>query len=105
FLRPRPCRRLAAGADRRAARGVGPRARCALDSVCSPPPLAAELGFTRVRPRISWPKSDISDFGWRDREGGMQQDWRLYAPSPPLPRKRGREQTEIAARFLLQCQR
>src|SRR6516162_9356452 len=39
----------------------------------SPPPLAAELGFTRVRPPIDWPKSDKSDFGWRDREGGCDQ--------------------------------
>src|SRR5258707_13732642 len=34
-----------------------------------PPPPAAELGFTRVRPLINWPKSDKSDFGWRVREG------------------------------------
>jgi hypothetical protein len=28
--------------------------------------LSTELGFTRVR-RLSWPKSDKSDFGWDPR--------------------------------------
>jgi len=35
----------------------GPRA-------LEPPPLAAELEHY-----FTWPKSDKSDFGWRDREG------------------------------------
>src|SRR5215510_14646027 len=46
------------------------------------------------------PKSDISDFGWRVREGACnkierackQVHMRTLTPPPPLPRKRGREQ-------------
>jgi itaconate CoA-transferase len=52
----------------------------------SPPPFTAELGFTRVRPRIDWPKSDKSDFGLEGQGGGMQQDSRAQArplPNPP----------------------
>src|SRR5262249_38348855 len=54
----------------------------------SPPPLAAELGFTRVRPRIDWPKSDKSDFGLEGQGGGMQKGSRVQAhplPNPPPP--------------------
>src|SRR5262249_36930972 len=70
----------------------------AAHSVYSPPPFTAELGFTRVRPPINWPKSDISDFGWRDREGACKKIGPCArTPSPPLPRKREREQTESAA--------
>jgi itaconate CoA-transferase len=52
----------------------------------SPPPFTAELGFTRVRPRIDWPNSDKSDFGLEGQGGGMQQDSRVQArplPNPP----------------------
>jgi hypothetical protein len=50
----------------------------------SPPPPAAELGSTRVRPRMNWPKSDKSDFGWRAREGaGMKI--RAVRPLPTRP--------------------
>src|SRR5262245_51372271 len=49
----------------------------------SPPPFTAELGFTRVRPRIDWPKSDKSDFGLEGQGGGMQQD--SLEPAHPLP--------------------
>jgi hypothetical protein len=35
------------------------------------PPLAAELEFTEFGHFIDWPKSEISDFGWRDREGAI----------------------------------
>jgi itaconate CoA-transferase len=52
----------------------------------SPPPFTAELGFTRVRPRIDWPKSDKSDFGLEGQGGGMRQDSRVQArplPNPP----------------------
>ena len=58
----------------------------------SPPPLAAELGFTRVRPHMNWPKSDKSDFGWRDREGAWNDTYRecALAPSPqPSPASGG----------------
>src|SRR5262249_60560906 len=51
----------------------------------SPPPLAAELGFTRVRPHIDWPKSDKSDFGWRDREGACTKIRAVQPPPPPPP--------------------
>jgi hypothetical protein len=59
------------------------------------------------------PKSETSDFGWRDREGACKAircapsnverarkkiDVHTLTPSPTLPRKRGREQTEFAAR-------
>src|SRR5262249_15416530 len=53
----------------------------------APPPLAAELGFTRVRPRIDWPKSDKSDFGLEGQGGGPQKDRacaRTPLPTPPL---------------------
>src|SRR5262249_32671645 len=56
-------------ADAPIARPKGQRAR----APASPSPLAAELGFTRVRPHINWPKSDKSDFGWRDREGACKK--------------------------------
>src|SRR5262249_14063556 len=47
---------------------------------------------------IDWPKSETSDFGWRDR-GGRQYDRALQVtPSPPLPRKRVREETDLVAR-------
>src|SRR5262249_57087931 len=42
----------------------------------SPPPLAAELGLTPVRPRIDWPKSDKSDFGL-EGQGGDRKSTRL----------------------------
>src|SRR5262249_62199733 len=32
--------------------------------------------------------------------GGTRKDPRVHAPSPPLPRKRGREQTGFAARAI-----
>src|SRR5262249_42195037 len=52
----------------------------------SPPPQhAAELGFTRVRPPINWPKSDRSDFGWRDREGACKKMERARSPPPHPP--------------------
>src|SRR5262249_57986665 len=53
-----------------------------------PPPLAAELGLTRVRPPIDRPKSDKSDFGLEGQGGGMRQDSRVQAhplPNPPPP--------------------
>ena len=50
----------------------------------SPPPFTAELGFTRVRPPINWPKSDKSDFGWRDREGACSKA-HACVPPPPQP--------------------
>src|SRR5215467_7187251 len=63
-----------------------------------PPPFTAELGFTRVRPPINWPKSDKSDFGWRDRKEACNKAHACKpTPSPTLPRKRERERTEIAA--------
>jgi itaconate CoA-transferase len=52
----------------------------------SPPPFTAELGFTRVRPRIDWPKSDKSDFGLEGQGGGMQKSSRVQThplPNPP----------------------
>src|SRR6266545_3248452 len=66
------------------------------------------LHRTRVYPSsatLNRPKSDISDFGWRDREGACNKiegrckniHVRTLTPSPTLPRKRGREQTEFAA--------
>src|SRR5262249_61782184 len=54
-------------------------------ATASPPPLAAELGFTRVRPPISWPKSDKSDFGWRDREGARNKTRQAHPPPQPPP--------------------
>src|SRR5262249_57518845 len=51
----------------------------------SPLPLASELGSTRVRPLINWPKSDISDFGWRDREGAHTRFAHRHPPPPPPP--------------------
>jgi hypothetical protein len=74
-------------------------------AVHSLPRLAAELGFTRVRHFINWPKSETSDFGWRDREGACSKikarsnniHVRTLTPSPTLPRRRGREWTEFAA--------
>jgi hypothetical protein len=44
----------------------------------------------------NWPKSDKSDFGWRDREGACNNIDGRYkkhscAHAHPLPRKRGRE--------------
>ena len=66
------------------------------------------LHRTRVYPSsatLNRPKSDISDFGWRDREGACKnieaackESCARLTPSPTLPRKRGREQTEFAAR-------
>src|SRR6266568_5324316 len=54
-----------------------------------PPPLAAEVGFTRVRPLIKRPKSDKSDFGWRDGEGAAASSEQAErTPSLTLPRKR-----------------
>jgi len=32
-------------------------------ATASPPPFAVELGFTRVRRFIDWPKSETSDYG------------------------------------------
>src|SRR5262249_26475144 len=55
----------------------------------SPPPLAAELAFTRVRPLINWPKSDISDFGWRDREGAATRQSNSIHPLPIPPPQAG----------------
>ena len=69
------------------------------------PALATELEFTRVRSLNHWPKSDISDFGWR---AGVGADWHevfAFAPTLTLPRKRGRERTECAARFVHQPDR
>src|SRR5262249_60042275 len=60
-------------------------------ATASPPPFAAELGFTRVRPPISWPKSDKSDFGWRDREGARNKTRQAHPPPPPPPPPGGRE--------------
>src|SRR5262249_54052630 len=54
----------------------------------SPPPLAAELGFTRVRPLYNWPKSETSDFGWRDREGARNMIEHFNSP-PPHPSPAG----------------
>ncbi|HZD19055.1 MAG TPA: CaiB/BaiF CoA-transferase family protein [Burkholderiales bacterium] len=51
-----------------------------------PPPFAAELGFSRVRPPIDRPKSDKSDFGLEGQGGGMQKGSRVQAhplPNPP----------------------
>src|SRR5262249_48391041 len=57
---------------------------------------------TRVYPSsvtINGPKSDKSDFGWRDREGAATMIGAFSpAPSPALPRRREREQTEFEAR-------
>src|SRR5262249_1591202 len=57
---------------------------------------------TRVYPSsaafINWPKSETSDFGWRDREGARNMKALQVTPSPTLPRKREREQTELGAR-------
>ncbi len=65
------------------------------------------LHRTRVYPSsatLNRPKSDISDFGWRDREGAYNRieggskksHVHTLTPSPTLPRKREREQTEFA---------
>jgi hypothetical protein len=49
---------------------------------------------------INWPKSETSDLGWRDREGARNKTHVCKLTlSPPLPRKRGREQTECAGRL------
>src|SRR5262249_48689152 len=59
-----------------------PQTECSLPALGAfPPPLAAELGFTRVRPHLNWPKSDRSDFGWRVREGACTKT-RQSTPSP-----------------------
>src|SRR5713226_7278013 len=48
------------------------------------PALATELGFTRVRSLNDWPKSDISDFGWRGGEGRTCTSLRVCPhPNPP----------------------
>src|SRR5258708_1177258 len=49
---------------------------------------------SRVYP-IYRPTSDISDFGWRGREGARTVSREVQIP---LPRKRGRGQTELVAR-------
>src|SRR6266849_10989299 len=44
------------------------------------PALATELEFTRVQSLNDWPKSDISDFGWR---AGVGADWHeVFAERP-----------------------
>src|SRR5262249_774662 len=53
----RPCHRQAPRSGGTATENTGGRLGLL------PPPRAAELGFTRVRHSISWPKSDKSDFG------------------------------------------
>src|ERR1700757_3858452 len=69
-----------------------PRTRCA-----PLPRLQPNSGLPEFGRFINWPKSETSDFGWRDREGARNMI-KHVTPSPPLPRKRGREQTELAAR-------
>src|SRR5258708_34707965 len=65
-----------------------------------PPPLAAELGFTRVRPHMNWPKSDKSDFGWRDREGARNMTEHFKSPSPqPSPASEGGSRPSVLLLF------
>src|SRR5262249_20010112 len=68
-----------------------------------PLPLAAELGFTRVRPVLT---AEVGYIRLRlEGEGGGMQfnstctkiHLHTLTPSPTLPRKREREQTEFAA--------
>ena len=61
-------------------------------ATASPPPLATELGFIRVRSSKTRPKSETSAFGWRDGEGASATTGASSPPPPTLPRKRGREQ-------------
>jgi hypothetical protein len=80
-------------------------------ATASPPPLAAELGSTRVRP--PYESAEVGNIRLRleGQGGGTQKDRACtLTPSPPLPRQghpatlrvagtplRGREQTESAA--------
>jgi hypothetical protein len=69
------------------------------------PRLQSNSGLPEFDHSINWPKSETSDFGWRDREGACNKIEerckniyvRTLTPSPTLPRKRGREHTECAA--------
>ena len=77
----------------------------AAHSVHSLPRLQPNSGLPEFGHSITWPKSETSDFGWRDREGACNKiegrckniHVHTLTPSPTLPRKRGREQTEFAA--------
>src|SRR5262249_2426928 len=82
------------------------KAASAASSVHSLPPLAAELGFTRVRPvlvggsRIYPTSAGGIGRGHATRSRGHAKRFictRSLTPSP-TPRNRGREQTEFAAR-------
>src|SRR5262249_22253954 len=57
------------------------------------PACSRTRGFTRVRLPINWPKSDISHFGWRGREGACNMIEHfchpLPNPSPALPASGG----------------
>jgi hypothetical protein len=60
--------------------------------LASPPPLAAELGFTRVRPLYQLAEVGNIRLRLEGQGGGRHQDSYSVAHSPPLPRLRGREQ-------------
>src|SRR6516225_204765 len=67
------------------------------DATSSPPPRAAELGFTRVRPLL-FGRSRIYPTSAGGTGRGHRYDPRIQlTPSPTLPRLRGREHTELAA--------
>src|SRR6516164_11208272 len=53
------------------------------------PRLQPNSGLTEFGRFIDWPKSETSDYGWRDREGARNMIEPF--PLPTLPRKRGRE--------------
>src|SRR5436189_3731764 len=84
--------------------GLGLRKELGESRNLLPPPLAAELGFTRVRPLIKQPKSDKSDFGWRDGEGAAANSEQASPlPNPPpqagegtsmLPRHQNRSNSQ-----------
>src|SRR6266540_5292732 len=74
------------------------RKRRPIGSCLPSPALQPNSGLPEFGLLMSRPKSETSDFGWRDREGACKK---IHAckltPSPTLPRKREREHTEFAA--------
>ncbi len=82
------------------------------------PRLQPTSGSPEVGHWVDWPKSETSDFGWRDRVGASGKIRAMRSPSPPLRQRksglpdlrkisrdpgnpgarRGRERTELAAR-------
>src|SRR5215831_7250629 len=56
------------------------------------PRLQPNSGLPEFGRFIDWPKSETSEFGWRDREGARNMIEMIEPfPLPPLPPKRGRE--------------